>query len=81
MALAFNNTGDYAKAVYGDQQHAGPNGSIAMSSPSAPVTMRGGQNKRGGQSKQNKQNKRYKQSKRGGQSKRNNRKNKSQRKN
>ena len=75
MALAFNNTGDYAKAVYGEQQHAGPSGSIAMSSPFAPVTMKGGRRKN------KSQNKNKSQKKNGGKKNRSQRKNKkSQRK-
>ena len=40
MVLAFNSTGDFAKAVYGDSsaQHAGTNGGIAASNPSAAMT-------------------------------------------
>lgn len=57
MALAFNNTGDYAKAVYGEQQHAGPSGSIAMSTPSAPVAMKGGRRKNKSQNKNKSQKK------------------------
>ena len=40
MVLAFNSTGDFAKAVYGDSsaQHAGTNGGIAASKPSAAMT-------------------------------------------
>ncbi len=78
MALAFNNTGDYAKAVYGEQQHAGPSGSIAMASPSAPVAMKGGQRKN--KSQKQRKNKSQKQ---GGQRKNKShkqRKNKNQRK-
>ena len=42
MVLAFNSTGDFAKAVYGDSsaQHVGASGSIATTNPSA---MTGGQ--------------------------------------
>jgi hypothetical protein len=48
MALAYQNTGDFAKAVYGDasQQHVGANGAIAMASPSAPVALKGGKSQR-----------------------------------
>ena len=38
MVLAFDNAGDYAKAVYGEPQHAGPNGAIAMSAPVGKMT-------------------------------------------
>ena len=37
MVLAFDNAGDFAKAVYGEPQHAGPNGAIAMTPPSAKM--------------------------------------------
>ena len=50
MVLAFDNAGDFAKAVYGDSssQHAGTNGVIASTNPSAtaPVAMSGGKRKR-----------------------------------
>ena len=44
MVLAFDSTGSFAKAVYGDvsSQHAGTNGAIASSNPS--TTMKGGRN-------------------------------------
>lgn len=50
MVLAFNSTGDFAKAVYGDSsaQHAGTNGGIATTNPSAPMT--GGRRRRQRQS-------------------------------
>ncbi len=57
MALAYQNSGDFAKAVYGDasQQHAGPSGSIAMASPSAPVALKGGnKSKKNNKSQRNK---------------------------
>lgn len=38
MVLAFNNAGDFAKAVYGDPQHAGSNGAIAMTAPVGNMT-------------------------------------------
>jgi hypothetical protein len=72
MVLAFNNTGDFAKAVYGDSsaQHAGTNGGIAASNPSAAMT--GGrrskrqsqkQSKKGGKKQSQRQ---QRQSKKGG---------------
>ena len=61
MVLAFDSTGSFAKAVYGDtsSQHAGTNGAIASSSPSS-VTMKGGKR----QNKSRKQSKKQRQSKR-----------------
>lgn len=59
MALAYQNSGDFAKAVYGDasQQHAGPSGSIAMASPSAPVALKGGnKSKKNQKNQKNKKN-------------------------
>ena len=45
MVLAFDSTGNFGKAVYGDasSQHAGQNGAIATSNPS--TTMKGGRNR------------------------------------
>jgi len=78
MVLAFNNGGDFAKAVYGDSssQHAGANGAIATTNPSAtaPVAMSGGKRKRRSQ-RQNqrqsqRQNQRQSQRQNGGKNKR-----------
>ena len=71
MVLAFDSTGDFAKAVYGDSsaQHVGTNGAIATTSPAG---MAGGkkqsekqqkQSKKGGKKQSEKQ---QKQSKKGG---------------
>jgi hypothetical protein len=38
MVLAFDNAGSFAKAVYGENQHAGANGAIAMSEPVPKMT-------------------------------------------
>jgi hypothetical protein len=38
MVLAFDNAGSFAKAVYGENQHAGSNGAIAMSEPVPKMT-------------------------------------------
>ncbi len=85
MALAYQNTGDFAKAVYGDasQQHVGANGAIAMASPSAPVALKGGKKSQRNKSQHNKnqRNKSQKQKKGGKNQRKNQRKNKSQRKN
>jgi hypothetical protein len=80
MALAYQNTGDFAKAVYGDasQHHAGANGAIAMASPSAPVALKGGNKSQRNKSQRNKS---QKQKKGGKNQRKNQRKNKSQRKN
>ena len=78
MALAYQNTGDFAKAVYGDQHHAGTNGAIAMASPSAPVALKGGNKSQRNKSQRNKS---QKQKKGGKNQRKNQRKNKSQRKN
>ena len=45
MVLAFDSTGNFGKAVYGDasSQHAGQNGAISTSNPS--TTMKGGRNR------------------------------------
>jgi len=69
MVLAFNSTGDFAKAVYGDSsaQHAGTNGGIAATNPSAPMT--GGRRRRQRQS-QRQQRQRAGQSQRRSQSQR-----------
>ncbi len=79
MALAYQNTGDFAKAVYGDasQQHVGANGAIAMASPSAPVALKGGKSQR--QRNKSQRNKSQR-NKKGGNSHKNQRKNKNQRK-
>ena len=74
MVLAFDSTGSFAKAVYGDasSQHAGQNGAIATSNPSS-TTMKGGrhrqqrsrrQNKKQRHSKKQRQSKRQRQSRR-----------------
>ena len=83
MALAYQNTGDFAKAVYGEQHHAGANGAIAMASPSAPVALKGGNKSQRNKSPRNKsqRNKSQKQKKGGKNQRKNQRKNKSQRKN
>lgn len=70
MVLAYENSGAFAQAVYGNStsQHAGPNGSIAMNhvgSGGAEVKMAGGRN----QSKKRNQNKKRTQSKKRNQSK------------
>ncbi len=69
MVLAFNSGGDFAKAVYGDSsaQHAGTNGGIATTNPSAPMT--GGRRRRQRQS-QRQQRQRAGQSQRRSQSQR-----------
>ncbi len=69
MVLAFDSTGSFAKAVYGDasSQHAGQNGAIATSSPSVSTTMKGGRRK---QSKKQRHSKKQRQSKRQRQSRR-----------
>ena len=65
MVLAFNNGGDFAKAVYGDSssQHAGANGAIATTNPSAtaPVAMSGGKRKRRSQRQNQRQSQRQNQ--------------------
>jgi len=60
MVLAFDNAGDFAKAVYGDSssQTAGANGAIVQHNPSAtaPVAMSGGKRKRQSQRRSQRQN-------------------------
>ena len=60
MVLAFDNGGDFAKAVYGDSssQTAGANGAIVQHNPSttAPVAMAGGKRKRRSQRRNQRQN-------------------------
>ena len=53
MVLAFDNAGDFAKAVYGDasQQQAGTNNVIASTNPSS--SMKGGKNNSKNNSKKN----------------------------
>ena len=55
MVLAFDNAGDFAKAVYGDasQQHAGTNNAIASVNPSL---MKGGNSKKNDMKKGGKKN-------------------------
>lgn len=72
MVLAFNNGGDFAKAVYGENQSADSNGTIHMNNVGA---MQGGNKK----SRRNKNKNNNKKSKRGGKSQRRNRKNQSKR--
>ena len=54
MVLAFDSTGSFAKAVYGDasSQHAGQNGAIATSNPSS---MKGGRRRSRRQQRSRKQ--------------------------
>ena len=63
MVLAFNSTGDFAKAVYGDSssQHAGTNGGIATTNPAG---MAGGRRRRQRQSQRQSQRQRAGQSQR-----------------
>lgn len=86
MVLAYQNTGEFAKAVFGDasQQHVGANGAIAMASPSAPVAIKGGKSQRNksqrNKSQRNKsQRNKSQRNKKGGKSQKNQRKNKNQR--
>ena len=62
MVLAFNNGGDFAKAVYGDSssQTAGANGAIVQHNPSAtaPAVMAGGKRKRRSQRRNQRQSQR-----------------------
>ena len=67
MVLAFDNAGDFAKAVYGDasQQQAGTNNVIASTNPSS--SMKGGKNNSKNNSKKNdKKNDKKNNKKRGG---------------
>jgi hypothetical protein len=74
MALAYQNSGDFAKAVYGDasSQHAGPSGSIAMANPSAPVALKGGSRRNKSQKNQKNQKNKNQKNKKNGGSKKNN---------
>ena len=78
MVLAFDNAGDYAKAVYGEPQHAGPNGAIAMSAPVGKMT--GGNKSR--KDRNSRKNRKDRKNQNGGKNKsRNNRKSRRDRKN
>ena len=80
MVLAFNNAGDFAKAVYGDPQHAGSNGAIAMTAPVGNMTG-------GNKSRKNNKSRKDRKNQNGGKNKsrnsrsRNNRKSRRDRKN
>ena len=51
MVLAFDQAGDFAKAVYGGEQHTGANGAIAMNNVASMQGGRSQRNKRGGKSR------------------------------
>jgi hypothetical protein len=71
MVLAFDNAGDFAKAVYGEPQHAGVNGAIAMTAPVPKMT--GGNKSRRNRKDRNSRKNKSRRNQNGG--KRNNRRN------
>lgn len=81
MALAYQNSGDFAKAVYGgpSEQHAGPSGSIAMNNTSAPVAIKGGSRRNKSQKNQKNQKNKNQKNKKNGGSNKNKKNNQSQR--
>ena len=83
MSLAYQNSGDFAKAIYGEQQHAGPSGSIAMAIPSAHLALNGGSRKnKSNKNNKNQKDKKEKNQKKGGnKSKKNNKSQRNKNKN